>query len=539
MANGTGYYVTAITDTPYVINETTSTISPGGTLIANGSGLVVLQYSPMFHVSASASVGGMASASAVWVPSGQSVGFTETASAGYHFVAWTGSGTGAYSGATGNPSVTVRSVLTEFAEFRPNAPPTWNVTLVPLGLPAGTPFSVSLGGTTYSGTAGFKIGNLTQGVYPISVPTISLNSTETTQFVETNIASPLSSGTGQLNITQNGTVSITFATQYALSIASTPGGMVQWGTTGLSGLGTFWFNASQQVSFLATNDAGYYFAGWNGSGAGSVTTTSPTLALLVLGPVTETAQFVLRGPQPPATYSLAVVETGLPSGTSWSVALGVLGAAGTTATLTVGGLNGSYVLSAPTLYTAPGTRWVSNAVNVSTSVVANGTYTVSYTEQFEVTVVGAAGGSVTPLGTQWVAPGTTIDLTAAANASSLFLSWNGTGSGNYTGTSATSSVTVNGPLTEQVVFGPQPVVQKSSAPSASAGLLTALGLLVALLVVGLVVGLLVGRRRSPPPMAEAEPVATAEPAASDSSMDGGEEMAPPPSAEYDEGPSSG
>ena len=193
------------------------------------------------------------------------------------------------------------------------------------------------------------------------------------------------------------------------------------------------------------------------------------------------------------------------------MAVGGLGASGSGSTLTVVGLNGSYELSASTIYTSSGVRWISNAVNLSTSVTANGTFSVTYSEQFEVTVLGAAGGSVTPLGVQWVAAGTTIDLAASANSSSLFLEWNGTGSGNYTGSSATATVTVTGPVTEQVAFGPQPVPQKTSSTSPASGQAMALALLVVLLVVGLVIGLLVGRRRSPPPMAEAEPAGMTHP----------------------------
>jgi Divergent InlB B-repeat domain len=531
LENGTGYYVSSISVTPYVVNESSTVVAPGSAVTANGTSIIVLTYSPMYRVTVTGSVGGTVAPTAQWVPSGQALGITESALPGFHFEDWTGTGTGSYSGTSFTPSITVRSVETEFGTFRPNAPPTWNLTLVPVGLPAGTSFSVSIDGTTFSGLAGFKVGNLTQGVYSISAPTVYLNSSQTTQFVPTSVASPLSISPGSLNVTSNGTVSITYAAQYALSIATTPGGSVTWGTTGATGIGTYWFNASDQVSFVATPDPHYYFVSWNGTGNGSVTTTSATLALLVLGPVTETAQFQYRPTQPPATFSLAVGETGLPNGTAWSVALGALGASGATASLTVVGLNGTYGLTAPTIYTASGVRWVSNAVNLSTTVIANGTFSVAYSEQYQVSVLGASGGSVTPLGVEWVAPGTVVDLAAVANSTSVFLSWNGTGTGNYTGTSASTTVTVTGPITEQVAFGPQPVSQKSTSTSASNGELTAIGLLVVLLVVGLLVGLLLGRRRSPPPATEADAVPMEVP------MDTSDDLAATaPMAEYDEGP---
>ncbi|MCI4355027.1 MAG: hypothetical protein L3K06_06655, partial [Thermoplasmata archaeon] len=142
--------------------------------------------------------------------------------------------------------------------------------------------------------------------------------------------------------------------------------------------------------------------------------------------------------------------------------------------------------------------------------------------------------NVTGGGIQWVAPGTVVQFSAVADPSMVFLAWNGTGGGNYTGVTASGSVTVNGPITEQVSFGPKPVTTTSSTSSGN-GMLTALGLLVALLVAGLVVGLLVGRRRSPPPMTEAPAATSPE---EEAPMDTSDAGASPPMAEYDEGPPS-
>ncbi|HEY6238082.1 MAG TPA: hypothetical protein VIZ68_02710, partial [Thermoplasmata archaeon] len=317
--------------------------------------------------------------------------------------------------------------------------------------------------------------------------------------------------------------------QYALSVVSTPGGTVSGGN------GTVWANASDPLTLTAVPDPSYRFVGWNGTGLGSVTSTSATISVTPLGPATETAQFAFRPTPPPAIFWLTVTETGLPAGLIWSVAVGSVGAAGAIGTLTVVGLNGSYSLTAPTVYDpTPGVRWVSDTTNVSTTVDANRTATVAFSEQFLVTVLAGEGGTVTP-STEWVAAGTQVTIVATANSTSEFLLWNGTGPGAYNGSTASQSFTVNGPVTEQASFGPRATGGGGggggSSASAANGQLMSILLLVALLVVGAVVGILLGRGRrpsSPPPMEEYQAEPTGE--------EGPAEMEAPPSPIYDEGP---
>ncbi|MCI4339828.1 MAG: hypothetical protein L3J73_00970, partial [Thermoplasmata archaeon] len=109
--------------------------------------------------------------------------------------------------------------------------------------------------------------------------------------------------------------------------------------------------------------------------------------------------------------------------------------------------------------------------------------------QCEVTILGGAGGSVTPVGAQWVPLGGTVVMTAAGSASHTFQSWTGTGSGSYTGSEAAVTLTVGGPITEQAAFAAAPGVGGGFDATTAAEI--ALGLVAA----GLAVGIVLGRRR--------------------------------------------
>ena len=518
LANGTGYYAASVEVNPFVINETTATYGVPASISLNGSANVIIGYKPMYYVTVAGSVGGSVTPASQWVDGGSSIALNETAATGYHFVGWTGSGSGSVSSGLAAPTVRPTGAVSEYATFRPNSPPTWNLTLVSVGLPATTPFSVTIGGTTYTGVGSFRIPDLPNGTTAISVAMLFLNATETTRFVPISVvATSLTLTNGQLDLIANGTLTVSYQTQYTLSVVSTSGGTVN------PGVGLTWYNASVRVALTATPSRGYYFGGWNGTGNGSLTSATSSGSATMNGPLTETAQFILRPPAPPATYWLTVQETGLPTTLAWNVSLGGYGASGTNATLTVNGLNGTYTLFVPSVYVSAGARWVANLTNVSKTISANGSFAVSFSEEYLVTVVAGPGGTATPA-TSWVAAGTQVTITATPNATSQFLNWTGNGSGSYTGASTSTTITVNAPVTEQASFELTPTTKGTQGSGTSSSPLMAIVLLIVLLVVGALIGLLVGRRRGaspPPPTPYSGPEAPAESApAGDPSSDG-------------------
>ncbi|MCI4332592.1 MAG: hypothetical protein L3K01_02510 [Thermoplasmata archaeon] len=535
--NGVGYYASSVSVDPYVMNETwaNTTVLPD-TYIFNGSAHVYVQYSPEFWLTVASSGGGNVTPASLWVPTGGAVALTATPSTGYHFLDWASVGAGGTTLAQSqSASVTIHPTapVNEFATFRKIPPPTWNVSVTANGLPVGTGFTFTLGTVTYT-SAGptMLVGELLNNSYAFAAETAYASTSMGTRWVPTSSYSTYGpTGGGILTIQSDGMIFVNYTTQYVLAIASTPNGAVT------PAVGSTWTNAGTVVALTATPAYHYKFAGWNGSGIGSVTSGSPTISVTLTGPVWEAAAFVYRIFPLPALYHLMVVESGLPTGTSWNVSAGTgnASAAGGAANLTIAGLNGTYTLTVPAVYVSTGVRYVAPAVPVT--VAANGSTTVTFTEQFALTVTSSAGGSVSGAGTSWVGSGSQTPLTATPATGYQFSGWDGTGTGAatpYTGASASSSVTVAGPTNETATF--VPIVQKVTTGSSTAGQVPALGLLAVLLVVGLVVGLIAGRRRTGGSASSEEPSAEggtdAEGAPMEESTYGSAPQAP--AAEYDE-----
>jgi hypothetical protein len=75
-----------------------------------------------------------------------------------------------------------------------------------------------------------------------------------------------------------------------------------------------------------------------------------------------------------------------------------------------------------------------------------------YTPQYYLTTsTDGDGGSVSPA-SGWYDAWTVVPITANADSSYMFQSWTGTNDGSYTGTDNPSSVTMNGPVTQQATF---------------------------------------------------------------------------------------
>ena len=507
--SGTGYYASSVTVQPYVVNETTATWATPAAVTFNGSALVTVNYKPMYLLTTVAGPGGSVTPATNWFPGSSSIQLNAVPATGYHFVAWSGSGPGATTttqDSQTNPVITPTGPVSELATFRANALPTWNLTVTPTGLVTGATFTVTIGGSSYTQAGPFQVGNLSSGNYTVSVPDAYLNSSQTTRFVPSSVVSDLTfSSPGTLEIDQNGSLTVAFSTEYELSLALTP----LAGGTIAPAAGAYWEPSGSSVPITASPATGYVFIGWNATSPVGVVTAAASTTVTMAGPVTETAQFGIPPPPVIHTYGLTVFEHGLPPGLSWNLSVGTTGATGTSTSLLVSGLNGTYVVTIPDVYAGLGVRYVANELaSNTTTITGNESLNVTFETQYLLTISATYGGSASSPGgatPDWVASGSSVTLSETpANASYVFVNWTGSGSGAYSGTDASPMITVNAPVTELATFAPHLAPRQATTAPASEtqGLEVALGLLVALLVVGLVVGALVRRGRSPPAAGE-------------------------------------
>jgi hypothetical protein len=87
------------------------------------------------------------------------------------------------------------------------------------------------------------------------------------------------------------------------------------------------------------------------------------------------------------------------------------------------------------------------------------TYTANFTTQYYLTTAAGTGGNVSP-SSGWYNSGQTVGIDATVSNGYTFSSWSGSGSGSYSGTTKSTSVTMNGPITETASFKPLTGIQE-------------------------------------------------------------------------------
>ncbi len=314
----------------------------------------------------------------------------------------------------------------------------YSVTFSESGLASGTSWSVDFGGTTRASQTSTLTFAATNGSYVYSIPSVG-----------SLVASP-SHGT----VTVAGvalTVDVSFAPPPVYAVSFTETGLPA-GTTWTLTVGTH--SASSNTATIAVDLSNGSYA-FSVSPAVGYTPTPANGTVAVSGaPVTVSIVFL-----PPPTYAVTFTETGLASGTNWSVTFnGVVGSS-TTSTISFTVPDNSYLYSVGAVagYAAnpsSGTVTVRGAaVNVAIAFASTGpaTYAVTFTE------------SGLPTGTNWsvaIAHGPTLFGTSAsltthlANATYSYTVGNVTG---YVSSQPTGTVTVSGgPQSVSVTFAPVP-----------------------------------------------------------------------------------
>jgi hypothetical protein len=217
----------------------------------------------------------------VWASAGTSINVTETPDAHAHFVAWNGT-----TGGTG-PSVVVplTGPATETALFDANpAPPprTYVVRLIESGLPAGVNWTALVGHIGRAGNGPITLDGL-NGTYPVDVPVVY--GATGTRYAPQAVLPIL------VNATANVTVSVTFTTQYRVSLYDGPPAGPP---------SSRWVDAGTRLTLSPSPGPGQVFVNWTGAPYEG-TALSPNIT--VDGPVLEVAGFAPTPPPAPSALS--------------------------------------------------------------------------------------------------------------------------------------------------------------------------------------------------------------------------------------------
>jgi hypothetical protein len=257
-----------------------------------------------------------------WVDSGSSLSLSEAPSSGFNFTSWASSSpahvtfldvnAGSTTASIGGPSIIT-------ARF--------NIALVALtftesGLPAGTSWSVTVGGKNASSDTDSLTFDLVPAMYSWAVGTPLAGQTGGVRFVA-------STSGGTIVVGGPESQAISFLTQYylAVSVGSSGSGITLAPASG-------WYDAGSHLSLnaSASPSASLTFVSWTGTGIGSYNGPNAVAPISMSGAITETANFG------PVMGTVTFVESGLPAGADWSVVLDGINQTSQGNSITFGGI---------------------------------------------------------------------------------------------------------------------------------------------------------------------------------------------------------
>ena len=346
----------------FVTNVTNGTATVDGTNIT-----ITIPYSTEFFLTMIAYPGadGNVTPSSGWEAAGASVHLTAVGAAGFSLINWTGGGNGSYSGPNATPTITMNSPIVENATFGA----AYGVDFQEHGLLDGVVWSVTFNGATESAYFVFLDFTATNGTYNFTVAPISGFHADIYGGIVTVNGTSVTVLIDWTRVTYN----VTFAE------TGLPSG-TSWSVTLNNSLES---SLTSQIIFVEPNGTiGYTVGTVSGYSAnvtgGSIDVQGANLTVYLLWTANTPATY-------PPMYNITFLETGLPNGTSWSVALNSTSSvtlSSTTATVVFSGLGvGMY------------TYWVPNAgsytpatASGSVSIVgSNVTVDVSFTTTATVT----------------------------------------------------------------------------------------------------------------------------------------------------------
>jgi Divergent InlB B-repeat domain len=286
-----GHYTISI---PYVyLNGSAPTrYVPGNypATLCGGSGAVATGFSPQYFVQLENTTGGSVNAvpagstppfdTSSWLAPSTLVTLTASASPGYLFDGWTGSGPGSYNGSLNPETQTVYGSVSELATFTHQSAPVPTTYVVEFQTsstpPTGITWTVDFNGTPYSSSTGnLSIAVDAPGRYDVSTPTV-YSPNDATEWTPSGTPTTVT-------VPAAASVTLTFVTSYWVALAVQGPGTIS-GTS-------VWAHAGSIFADTATPNAGAQFDGWSGTGAGAYTGNGSELAVTVSGPISEVATF--------------------------------------------------------------------------------------------------------------------------------------------------------------------------------------------------------------------------------------------------------
>ena len=273
------------------------------------------------------------------------------------------------------------------------------------------------------------------------------SSTGSITFTNANLASTAATISGAGTITANfnrDTYTITASTGSGGSISPSGAVTVNWGDS---------------RAFTITPDTGYHVADVLVDGVSVGAVTSYTFSN-VQADHTISASFAIT------TFTITFTESGLPSGTSWSVTFGSLTQSSTIATITFTGVtNGSYSWNALTpISGGAGIRYVASPLSGTMNVPGQTSQTITYAAQYYLTVASAygsaSGGDWYDAGASAYATVTPLTVAGSASVRYVFTSWSGDASGTN---SQSNSIVMNAAATATANYKTQYYITVMSA----------------------------------------------------------------------------
>jgi YVTN family beta-propeller protein len=431
--NGTYSYTVATGNKEYAPSSGSGSFTVNGTSVSESVTFALYTYSITFtesglpastkwFVNITSGNSYSSSASSITLPAGNGTYSYTVATANKIYKPSPSSGSFTVNGSAVSESVT-------FTEL------TWEVTFTESGLPSGTEWYMNISGqSSLSSTS-------------TSMSTYEPNGTYAYTIASSNkIYNPNPSSS---TFTVNGTAlseTVSFSEIiYTVTVKETglPSGTWYFNITG----GSSYSSATTSLSFSEPNGTYDYTL----STSNDYYAPSPSSGSFTVNGAALTVNVTFKL----VAYNVTFKETGLPSGMVWYVVLNGTKTSSNTSSITFLKPNGTYSFTIENPVNGTyGVRYFPK--NATGTVTVNGKATqvnVTFTTQYYllIRVTPSNGGTVSP-SSGWYNSQSSIKLNAIANASFMFTSWTGTGTGNYSGIYNPHNITIGGPVNETAVF---------------------------------------------------------------------------------------